>query len=56
MTSELETAKRRELQLILLREGYSQDEARMRAAKWPADKLDEWIEKMRPSAMRFPEP
>ena len=29
-----EAAKRRELQLILLREGYSQTEARLMAAGW----------------------
>jgi hypothetical protein len=40
-----ETAKRRELQLMLLREGYSQDEARETAAH--TDRLDDWLKLMR---------
>ena len=54
MTDDNEAAKRRELQLILLREGYSQTEARQMAAELAADKLDEWLNRMRESAMRFP--
>ena len=49
-----EAAKRRELQLILLREGYSQTEARLMAAELATDKLDEWLNRMRKDAMRFP--
>jgi hypothetical protein len=52
---EAEAAKRHELQLLLLREGYSQDEARMMAANLAADKLDEWVEKRRPYVMNSPE-
>src|SRR6476659_5889321 len=56
MTDDNEAAKRRELQLILLREGYSQDYAREAAAEWPTAKLDdELVAKMREDAMRFPE-
>ena len=44
-----ETEKRRKLQLLFLREDYTEDEARKMVA------LDEWLEKMREDAMRFPE-
>lgn len=50
-----EAAKRRELQLMLLREGYSQDDAREMAAGLVIERLDEQLEKMREHAMRFPE-
>jgi hypothetical protein len=49
-----ETEKRRELQLMLLREGYTQDEARKAAASEPAELLDKWLV-FRKDAMRFPE-
>jgi hypothetical protein len=56
ITTELdEVAKRRELQLILLREGYSQEDAHQQATGCPVDELDEWIEKMCDHAMHFPE-
>lgn len=50
-----EAAKRRELQLLLLREGYTQDEAREGAAEGSAERLDEFLELLRKDAMRFPE-
>jgi hypothetical protein len=51
-----ETEKRRQLQLTLLREGYTQDNAREAAAKWPLAGLDEeWVQKMHEDAKRFPE-
>jgi hypothetical protein len=55
VTDDDEAAKRRELQMILLREGYGQTEAREMAADLATDKLDEWVNRMRESAMRFPE-
>ena len=45
-----EAAKRRELQLLLLREGYTQDEAREAATTLEANRLDELIELMRERA------
>ena len=48
-------AKRHELQLLLLREGYTQDEARKMAAEVYTEKLDECLELIREDAMRFPE-
>ena len=48
-------AKRHELQLLLLREGYTQDEARKMAAEVYTEKLDECLERIREDAMRFPE-
>ena len=56
MTTNDDAAKRRELQLILLRNGYSQEYAREAAAEWPADKLtDPLVDRMRESALRDPE-
>jgi hypothetical protein len=53
MTSEPE--KRRELQLMLLREGFTQDEAREMATGIKTELLDPSLERMRENAMRFPE-
>jgi hypothetical protein len=47
--------KRRELQLLLLREGLTQDDARKTATRLPADQLDELLKSLRKDAMRYPE-
>jgi len=49
-----EAAKRRELQLLFLRCGYRQAEAREMAADLATDKLDEWLDPARESAMSYP--
>ena len=48
-----ETEKRHELQLLLLREGFTQDDARESAAR--TDRLDEFLEMLRKNAVQFPE-
>ena len=55
VTKDNEAAKRREIQMILLREGYTQTEAREMAAELATDKLDEYLNLTRESAARFPE-
>jgi hypothetical protein len=50
-----EAAKRREVQLILLRQGYTQAEAREGATVLEANRLDEYLDLSRESAARFPE-
>jgi hypothetical protein len=50
-----EAALRRELQLLLLREGYTQDDARDMATGVSLERVAPAVERMREDAMRFPE-
>ena len=50
-----EAAKRHELQLVFLREGFTQEEARKSAEYGNADRVDKMLELLREHAMQFPE-